>query len=300
MSEELVNFDGMSSSGNGRDIKRFKITEGSHVFRILPPFGTNHGNVPSRQVQLHWGFFKEDGKTSPVPCSYPTEGYCPICERVKEREALAERSKAQGNEEEANQILKDVSQIKVKRTYLMNASNKAGEVGILEVTKTSIDGLIKHMKAYQTKYGKNPVSLATGVWFVFSRSGKGFNTSYEVELNKNMVTLPDGDQVEKVDNSALAANILENYEKLAYDIHKMYAPVSSADLKRILNGEHIDKVIVKKTKDDAAAPAASTSAAPQAAAAPTPASAPKVTASAAAPLATVADDQDDIMSLLGD
>jgi len=299
MSEESVNFDGMSSAGNQRDIKRFKVTEGSHVFRVLPPFGTNHNNVPSRQVQLHWGFFKKDGKPSPVTCSYPTEGYCPICEYVKGKEAAAEQLIGQGKKDEAKEITDAVSQIKVKRTYLLNASNKAGEVGILELTKTSIDGLIKLMKAYQTKYNKNPVGLATGCWFQFTRSGKGFNTLYEVDFNKNMITLPDGDQVEKVDNAALAPNIVENYEKLAYDIHKMYAPTSSADLKRILAGEAVDDVIVKAAKPAADASAAPAASAPAAA---KPADAPKTTASKAAPLAAPSEevDTDDIMAMLND
>jgi len=308
MSEEL-NLDGMSSSGSRREINRFKVTEGSHIFRILPPFGTNHNNVPSRQVQLHWGFKKKDGKTSPIPCSYTSEGFCPICEKVKEREAAAERAKSQGNVDEANEILKDSGEIKVRRSYLLNATNKAGEVGILELTKTSIDQLVDLFKQYQNKYGKNPVSLATGVWFVFNRSGKGFNTKYTVEFNKTILTLDDGDQVEKLDNSVLSPNIVENFDKLAYDIHKMYAPVASSDLRKILNGVPIDEVIVYQKKQQgapvevvAAAPAAPSTNAAVKAAPPkvtAPAAAPKAAAPKAAPAAPPpADDVDDIMSIL--
>jgi hypothetical protein len=282
MSEEL-NLDGMSSSGNRREINRFKVTEGSHIFRILPPFGTDHRNVPSRQVQLHWGFYKKDGKTSPIPCSYPSEGYCPICEKVKEQEALAERLKAQGDEDGSKEILKAAGEIKVRRSYLLNAANKAGEVGILEITKTSIDQLVELFKQYQNKYGKNPVSLAQGVWFVFSRTGKGFNTKYTVEFNKTILTLDDGDQVEKLDNTALSPNIAENFEKLAYDIHKMYTPVAASDLKKILDGAPIDDVIVRKTKEEYQAEKAASQAAAQSA--PTPASAPKA---APAPVAAPA------------
>ena len=99
------------------------------------------------------------------------------------------------------------------------------------------------MREYLNKYGKNPTSLKDGVWFVFSRSGKGFNTEYKVSMNRTIITLEDGDQVEKVDRTPLAANIVENYEKLAYDIHAMYKPIKSSDLQRILDGEKIDEVI---------------------------------------------------------
>jgi hypothetical protein len=289
MSEEL-NLDGMLSSGNRRDITRFKVTEGRHIFRILPPFGTNHGNVPSRQIQLHWGFFKKDGKTSPIPGSYTHEGYCPICERVREKEALAERVKAQGDEEQSKAILKDAGNIKVRRTYLLNAANKAGEVGILELTKTSIDALVDLMKQYQNKYGKNPVSLQTGIWFVFNRSGKGFNTKYSVEYHKTMLEV-GGEQVEKNDNSALSPNIIENFDKLAYDIHKMYPAVASSDLLKILNGAPIDEVLVKK---QAASPAAveTATAAPVA----TPPAQVRVSADDEVPDDLL--DNDDIMSIL--
>jgi hypothetical protein len=261
MSEEL-NLNGMVSSGR-RDIKRFKVTDGSHIFRILPPFGTNHNNVPSREIQLHWGFAKKDGKTSPVPCSYPHEQYCPICEFVKAEEARAEREKALGNTEKAKEILEAASQFKAKRSFLLNASNKAGEIGILEIPKTALEAAKDLFQQYQNRYNKNPVSLTTGVWLVFSRTGKGFNTTYSVEFNKTILTLPDGDQVEKLDTSPLAANIVENYQKLAYDIHKMYPPVASSDLKKILGGAPIDEVIVRKQKSDEEAPSEPVAEAPK-------------------------------------
>jgi ribosomal protein L12E/L44/L45/RPP1/RPP2 len=255
---EELNLDGMKS-GTKRDINRFKVTEGSHIYRILPPFGTDNQRKASRQIQLHWGFFKADGGTSPLACSYPFEGTCPICNHVKDLEGMADKEKALGNTDAADGITKDASNIRVKRSFLLNAANKNGEVGVLEIPKTAHDQMIELMREYLNKYGKNPTSLKDGVWFVFSRSGKGFNTVYKVSINKSMVTLEDGDQVEKVDRSALAQNIQDNYEQLAYDIHTMYKPIKSTDLKRILDGEHIDEVLVRENKK------------PEAAAAPTPA-----------------------------
>lgn len=244
---EELNLDGMKT-GTKRDITRFKVTEGSHIYRILPPFGTDHQRKASRQIQLHWGFYKADGTTSPLPCSYPFEGTCPICNHVKDLEGMADKEKSLGNTETAEGILKDVSGIKVKRSFLLNAANKNGEVGVLEIPKTAHDQMIELMREYLNKYGKNPTSLKDGVWFVFSRSGKGFNTTYKVSINKSMVTLEDGDQVEKVDRSPLAQNIQDNYEQLAYDIHTMYKPIKSTDLRRILDGEAIDEVIVRENK----------------------------------------------------
>lgn len=338
---EALNLDGMLSSR--RDITRFKVTEGSHIFRILPPFGTNHNNVPSRKVELHWGFTKKDGGLSPVLCSYPTEGFCPICAKVKELESLAAELLAQGNKEMADAALlliqgnkemadalraqaqsnldksdatlKDAGRIKSRRSYLLNASNKDGELGILEITKTALDALVSLMKQYVNRYGKNPTSLTQGCWFVFNRTGKGYNTVYTVEFNKKMLTLEDGEQVEKVDTEALSPNIITNFEKLAYDIHKMYTPVSATDLQKILDGAPVDEVIVKKQKEQAPTPVAAPSSIPAAkavgitlpvkpvAAVVKPvAAAPKPVLAAPAPAvvpdAVYTSDIDDIMSIL--
>ena len=106
----------------------------------------------------------------------------------------------------------------------------------------------------------------------------------------------DGDTVEKPDRTPVAVNIVESYAKLAYDIHLMYKPVPSTELKRILNGEAVD-VVLKKDKQNneqqaalaqAAAPAPTAVAKPEAPKA-TPAPAPA--APAPAPAASN-DDQD--------
>lgn len=245
---EELNLDGMQSGR--REINRFKITEGSHIYRVLPPFGTDHQRKASRQIQLHWGFYKSDDKTSPLTCSYPFEGTCPICLHVKELEAAAEKEKTLGNTDTAEDLAKEALGIRARKTFLLNAANQNGEVGVLEITKTAHDQMIELMREYLNKYGKNPTSLKDGIWFVFSRSGKGFQTVYKVTINKSIVTLEDGDQVEKVDRSPLAQNIQENYEKLAYDLHTMYKPCKASDLKRVLDGEKIDEVFKREKKED--------------------------------------------------
>lgn len=255
-----LNLDGMGSNGRGpkRDIKRFKVTDGSHIYRILPPFGTDHQRKASRQIQLHWGYEKKDGKPSPLTCAYPTDGVCPICIKNRDLITEAEQFKLDGDLESFDATMEAANRIKVRRSYLLNAANKDGEVGVLEIVKTAHDQLVELMREYLNKYGKNPTSLKDGVWFVFSRSGKGFKTEYKVAINKTMITLEDGDQVEKVDRTPLAMNIQENYETLAYDIHAMYKPIKGADLQRIVDGEKIDEVIkyekpapvVKKAEED--------------------------------------------------
>ena len=250
MSEEILNLDGMTGK---RDIVRFKLADGTQLYRILPPFGTNHNNIPSRQIYLHWGHLKKDGKQTPLLCSIATEGHCPICAHVKLQTAKAENLKQLGKTDESEVVAKYANDFKAKRSFLLNAVNVKGEVGILEIPKTAIDELVLLMKSYQNKYGRNPVSLTTGIWFAFTRSGKKFLTEYKVEINKKLITLDDGDTVEKVDTSPLPANVVENFAKLAYDIHKMYPPVAAADLLEILNGAPVDEVLKRRSNSSSSA-----------------------------------------------
>lgn len=244
---EELNLDGMAS-GNRREIKRFKVTEGSHLYRILPPFGTDHQKRASRQIQLHWGYMTSDGKKRPLVCSYQHEGSCPICIKVKSMEEDLKALKDSGaDEDEIKELEQTISARRVKRSFLLNAANKEGEVGVLEIPKTAHDQLLDLMREQITKFAKNPTSLKDGVWFLFTRSGKGFKTEYKVAVNKAIVKV-DGEDLERVDRAPLAPAISEDYESLAYDIHSMYKPQSSADLARIVNGEPIDQVFKREQR----------------------------------------------------
>lgn len=246
LNEEL-NLDGMASATR-REIKRFKVTEGSHMYRILPPFGTDHQKRASRQIQLHWGYETSDGKKRPLVCSYTSEGSCPICIKVKSLEEELKTMKDSGaDEEEIKELEQVISARRVKRSFLLNAANKEGEVGVLEIPKTAHDQLLDLMREQITKFAKNPTSLKDGVWFLFTRSGKGFKTEYKVSVNKAIVKV-DGEDLERVDRTPLAPSIIDGYESLAYDIHSMYKPQASEDLARIVNGEPIDQVFKREQR----------------------------------------------------
>ena len=259
---EELNLDGMASA-NRREIKRFKVTEGSHLYRILPPFGTDHQKRASRQIQLHWGYETSDGKKRPLVCSYSTEGSCPICIKVKSLEEELKSLKDSGaDEEEIKELEQVISARRVKRSFLLNAANKEGEVGVLEIPKTAHDQLLDLMREQITKFAKNPTSLKDGVWFLFTRSGKGFKTEYKVAVNKAIVKV-DGEDLERVDRTSLAPSIIDGYESLAYDIHSMYKPQAAEDLARIVNGEPIDHVFKREKPKAEAAPSEEEAPAPQ-------------------------------------
>lgn len=247
-----LNLDGMSSK-QFKPINRFKVQDGTNVFRILPPFGTEHENKASREVNLHWGFVTSDGKQRPVVCSYHYEKFCPICQSAKSTEGEAERAKLMGNDDEYKELIKKAQDLRNRKTFLYNAANKQGDMGVLELTKTSHEAVIELFTSYIKKYDKDPTSLKDGVWLEINREGKGFKTKYTVSLHRVTLRDADGEIVEKLDRSPLAENILNNYEKNAVDIHSLYKPVLAADLQRILDGEPVDKVLARSEKPKQAA-----------------------------------------------
>lgn len=240
------------SSKQFKPINRFKVQDGTNVFRILPPFGTDHDNKASREVNLHWGFVTSDGKQRPVVCSYHHEKTCPICQAAKAKEGEAERAKLLGNEEQSKELAKEAQELRNRKTFLYNAANKQGDTGMLELTKTAHEAVIELFSSYIKKYDKDPTSLKDGVWLEITREGKGFKTKYSVSLHRVTVKDADGELMEKLDRTPLAENILNNFEKLAVDIHSLYKPVPSTDLQRILNGEPVDKVLARSEKPKAA------------------------------------------------
>jgi hypothetical protein len=246
-----LDLDGMEQEGRKEftTINRFKAKEGTSIFRVLPPFGKDHANRASKKIRLHWGFFDSNGKPRPVHCTYESEGFCPICNHAWELEKMAQRSLAAGNTEESEEQMKKFQELKSRVTYLYNAVNNEGEVGVLEVPKTAHDGIISIFKEYINKYDLDPTGLKDGVWFQIRRSGKGFNTKYEVNFNRVSKKV-DGEIVETINRSPLPEGVVSDFENLAVDIHNQYKIPSSSDLKKILDGAPVDEVFGKNKKTE--------------------------------------------------
>jgi hypothetical protein len=241
-----LNIDEMSSN-TSTPINRFKVTEGTHVLRILPPFGTDHRNRASHEINLHWGFTTAAGQVRPISCSYPTEKYCPICTRAKELEALAERAKAEGDADSEKENRDQSIKLRSRRSFLYNAADKNGKVGVLDVPKSLHDEIIKLFKEYVQKFDLDPTSLTDGVWLQLSREGQGLKTRYAAKFNKTTAKI-DGELVEKLDRTPLSDSVVNNYEKLAVDIHSLHRPSTALELKKVLDGAPVDEVFKRQPK----------------------------------------------------
>ncbi|NJO52552.1 MAG: hypothetical protein HC840_27680 [Leptolyngbyaceae cyanobacterium RM2_2_4] len=246
----------MDSLKPKREWKRHKVEDGTSIYRILPPFGEKSNGFPYRKWSVIWGLNDPTtGRMKPLASTSATEKKCPVYEYLdllkkkveNDKNALIAQLKSQGLadaqiekkvKDQFAEISKFMGQLRPKTVYAYNAADKAGVVGILELKATAHTKLLELMSKYITDYNQDPTSLGSdqndsGVWFKFSREGKGLSTKYDVEKNQEMQQI-NGQRAYLDDRSPLHANIVNDYENQAYDVHSIYTVKTYDELKDIL------------------------------------------------------------------
>lgn len=265
---------GALKPGSSRELRSFKLNLGDNIYRILPPFGTNHNGVPFAEHYLHW-FTDPTGKQRPLACSKKTERFCPVCEEAsnvyKEYERILGDFKSpdgkvnfKGMPDEINKKQKSVKEIfdklRAQRGYYYNAMDQSGTVGVLRLPKTAADELgDRILEAIQTM-GFNPLSLKNGTLFNIKQVAKDgpkskMNVEYKVEFVRESENTADG-VIQRIKKSSLPESVILNFEKLAYDVHTLYPTRTSAELKRVMLGDKMvwaDIDAAKKARQQAAA-----------------------------------------------
>lgn len=238
----------MDSLKQRKEWKRHAINAGENIYRILPPFGDASDGYPYRRWVIAWMTDPQTGRKRPFasPRSFGEEG-CPVSEYAKaledRRSELEAALKAKGaNKDQIKDKLKPFGEvlwrIKPKASYIYNACNKAGEVGLLELKKTAHDSMKKTMMQYITDYGQDPTSLNSdqedsGVWFKIKKEGEGTDTEYSVVKNQAKKKTADG-LVFVDDRDALPQNVVDSYDNLGYDLTTLYKRQSYEELKEVL------------------------------------------------------------------
>lgn len=250
-----INMDSLKSS---KEWVRHKIKNGNNIYRVLPPFGDASNGYPYRKWQIIWGLQDpESGRMRPYASPLMTEKRCPVMEFVEGlRERLAKMEgdlKARGMDDKAvrkhekyARLSKFTRDITPKTSYIYNASDKAGVVGLLELKTTAHKDLKVKMSQYIQDYNQDPTSLSSvdddsGVWFNFIRSGEGFSdTEYKVEKVQVKAKDASGRVSFTDDRSPLADVIVENFANVAYDLSTIYKSTTYDEVNEILQA-NIDK-----------------------------------------------------------
>lgn len=242
-----LNMDSLKTS---KEWVRHKVKSGNNIFRILPPFGDNSNGYPYRKWQIIWGLTDpSSGRVRPFASSLMNEKRDPVVEFVDGLRARLDEMegalKGRGMDDKAVQkhvkfarLQKFIRDVSPKTTYLYNAADKAGTVGLLELKSTAHKKMKVCMNDYIRDYNQDPTSLNSededsGVWFNVKRAGEGFDTEYDVE--KVQIKQKVGSSVSFVDDrSALPEVVVQNFDNVAYDLSGVYKANTYDDLNEIL------------------------------------------------------------------
>lgn len=242
-----LNMDSLKTS---KEWVRHKVKSGSNIFRILPPFGDSSNGYPYRKWQIIWGLTDpSSGRVRPFASSLMSEKRDPVVEFVDGLKGRLDQMegdlKAKGLDDKTVQkhpkfarLAQFIRDVTPKTTYLYNAADKSGTIGLLELKSTAHKKMKACMNDYIRDYNQDPTSLQSededsGVWFNVKRSGEGFDTEYDVE--KVQMKVKNGSAVSFVDDrSPLPEVVVQNFDNLAYDLSSVYKANSYDDLNEIL------------------------------------------------------------------
>jgi hypothetical protein len=230
MSDKIeVGFDLNALINKGKRFNSVKsefLKEGDSFYRIIPPaLGAANRELNHKWV-THW-ITGQNGKKMQVACTYYTEKYCPLCAIAKEIQAQIDRITEKGERktesfsDEEKQELKRLWEAKREyestRSFAYLAFNANNEVVALKLSSTVSQLLDKKIYQAATEYGFDPTAFNGGVWFKFSKQGKG-RDSVTVDF-KRVVTKVGNKIQEELDQTDLPEDALNRLNNSRPDIH---------------------------------------------------------------------------------
>jgi len=160
---------------------------------------------------------------------------CPECENIKSKKALMEATKkelgfAGKTKEEILRVVEPLDNWLRKHNldakWYINVKTVEGDYVTLKIgtkLKKKLDTLIKELRE-PTRAGQRPIDVfdpVDGIWLEFSRTGKGFDSEYDVRPSMESKTVQvDGQDtvVQIVRRAPLADNEKEAAEATTYDL----------------------------------------------------------------------------------
>lgn len=238
----------------------FKMKDGDSIFRIIPGLGdlADDGKW-SQYYQIHYGYRNSKGNMitfqSPLVKDRKTkmvEVPDKALERIEKLKAELEKAKADGNAPMVERLMKLVGGQKamynLDKHHYMNAIDTQGNIGILKIrhkAKQALDQTIDKLR----KAGVNPISINNGRYFVFSRTGKGLDTTFQVTVAKEQIDVPgigpaERDIIHKITPDMLAriakeAAVTSKEDGKDKGLDNLYIMFTAAQVEQIVNQSDI-------------------------------------------------------------
>lgn len=234
--------------------------EGSHVYRILPPFGllAKLGRW-SQYEALHWGPTLSNGKKRAFRCierknrkTKMVEVECPLCTKIKghytEVEAIMKEMKEAGKGpaeiKEATKALSDwLQSFNVQRGHFLNVLRPDGQIGRLFIKIKSKQALDIKIPKFIEKSKVDPIAADGGLWIDFQRSGMGRNdTVYDVALVEESVEM-NGETFNRVKKAPLSAEVIARMEKEAFELATFYKDLTYDEVQMMVSSDFDPSIV---------------------------------------------------------
>lgn len=221
---------------------------GSHFYRILPPFGLLAAKGQWAKFEaIHWGFKGTDGKMKPFRCIQRTKKNrngmvdiiveCKQCTKIAEKKAqydnAVKKYVSEGKtQEEAWKLCEPMKpwleRYNLDRHWTVNAlrpeDNQIGKLKIKLAAKKELDERIKELQ--EQKGIEDPLDPDTGVLFDFQRTGEGrYGTKYPVKVAMETVKI-DGENFEKIRRFPLSKDVLNRMQTEAFELASSYVDLT--------------------------------------------------------------------------
>ncbi len=207
-SENLDDFFGTAKNGSDMNWKMHALKDdgSANVFRIAPPVKSLK-NVGKWKIydKLHYGYTVPNDQNPDKPRHKPfrcieqknratkmIEQDCPECSLLKAKEdeitQVVNQYIAQGKSPaEAEEFVKGARKLvrehNLDKKWYLLAKNLAGEWGTLKLGHRAMTALDDaRTKFMKENGGADPLDARNGVWFEFTRQGKGLETRYTATI----------------------------------------------------------------------------------------------------------------------
>lgn len=270
--------EGFGKAKFGKNARNwFKLKDGDSVYRILPPMGDlREDGKWSVFYSIHYGYKNTAGEmrtfVSPEQKNRKTkmvEVRDAAKERIQQLEAKLKAAKEAGASDLVEQLLKLVggkkSRYNLDNNHYMNVVDLQGNIGILKIrhrAKLALDAQIEKLR----KNGIEPLDPLSGRYFVFTRSGMGMETTYQVSIYKKKINVPNVGEVEQ----DVVHTIDEEFARRCFTFNrdtKVYTYKEAALLTKLFKtptSEEVDRIVkegesaIDEIFDSKNAPAAAT------------------------------------------
>ncbi len=225
--------------------KYWKLKDGESVFRILPPLGAlAEDGKWSQFYNVHYGYKNSKGEMRVFQSSLVKNRKTKMIEvpdaaleRIEKLKAELEKAKAAGNKPVVDRLMDLVggqkAQYNLDNNHYVNAIDTQGNIGILKLrhrAKLALDATIKKLR----DAGVDPLSVDQGRFFVFTRTGTGLETTFQVDVKTKTLNIAGVGEVKQEEVHVLTPDIIKRLSKEAAPLDKLYKRPTAEEVARIV------------------------------------------------------------------